>query len=170
MIDGYLNGSKFGFPESTQVHPFANINGQVECGENCRIDAFVTITGNVKLGNNVHLSTGSSIFGVHGVTIGNGVSLSPGAKIFTTTEDVNSGLTSNPQLEERGYVAGEVIVQDYAVIGANAVVLPGVVIGKGAVLGCLSLAKASLMAESIYAGIPAGYIRPRALEYDLQFA
>jgi acetyltransferase-like isoleucine patch superfamily enzyme len=94
------------------------------------------------------------------------VSISPGAKIFTATEDPKSGLCSNPQLDQREYLCGSVEVKDYAVVGSNSVVLPNVVIGKGAQIGCLSLVKHSVPDMEIRAGIPVkqiGFRKP--LEY-----
>ena len=143
----------------------ANIAGTVVAGENCRIDAFVTITGRVKLGDNVHIGTGACLFGSHGIEIGKGASISPGAKIFTATEDTKSHYVSNPQVEPRCCIFGGVIVKNYAVVGSNSVVLPNVVIGAGAQVGCLSLVKYSVPDGEIRAGIPAKNIGIKTLEY-----
>jgi acetyltransferase-like isoleucine patch superfamily enzyme len=161
----YLAGTQFGLPPSCSVHPLSNLSGTLSAGENCRIDAFVTMTGRVKLGKDVHIATGACLFGSHGIEIGDGVSISPGAKIFSASEDTKSHYVSNPQLDQREYYCGSVTIKDYAVVGANSVVLPNVVIGKGAQIGCLSLVKHSVPDYEIRAGIPVKQVGIKTLEY-----
>ena len=158
----YLTGLKFGLPESIMIHPLANIAGKVKCGEHCRIDAFVTITGEVEIGERTHIATGVSIFGVYGVKIGSCCSLSPGAKIFTATDDPRESLLANPQLQEKYYRTGSVVVGDFSVIAANAVVLPGVNIGESSYLGANSLLKDDLPSGEVWGGTPAHFLFVRA--------
>src|SRR3990167_5478798 len=143
----------YGLSASTLVHKLANIaTDSLKCGDNCRIDAFVTITGDVTLGDRVHIGTGACLFGTHGITIGDGASISPGAKIFSASEDVDSDLVSNPQVMNRSFLHGAVIIGRLAVIGANSVVLPNSCIGDETVVGAMSLvpAGASLGRSGVY--------------------
>lgn len=160
----FHQGTKYGLPESSVVHALANIAGHVQAGENCRIDAFVTITGRVKLGDNVHIATGACIFGGYGVTIGDGASISPGVKMFTATEDMKAEFPSNPQLKDRCVTSGPIFVGEYAVVGANSVVLPNSHIGKRAQVGCLSLVNKFVADDSIVAGVPVKTIGSRKLK------
>lgn len=139
----------------------ANIAGKITAGENCRIDAFVTITGNLKLGKNVHIGTGACIFAAAGVEIGDGSTISPGTKIFTGTDDVTVPYVSNPQVKERKFHVKPVKIGSYVTIGANAIVVPGAVIGDDVQVGCLSMVRGNLDSESVYAGIPATRIKDR---------
>ncbi len=148
---------------TSRIHHLANVAGDLKMGENCRIDAFVTITGDVTLGDNVHIGTGACLFGAHRIIIGNGVSISPGAKLFTATEDMKAEFPSNPQLPQRCVQSGTISVYEYAVVGANAVVLPNVHIGKRAQVGALSLVNKSVQDDSIVAGIPIKTIGSRRL-------
>ena len=166
----YLRGSLFGWPDSVRVHRLANIAGQCEVGEHTRIDAFVTITGRVRIGKNCHIATGVAIFGgfgsVHddaGVVIGDAVALSPGVKVFTETTDLASGLiTGHVGADlERASFGAPVVIDRYASVGANSVVLPGVHIYPGVQVGALSLVRESLAAGFVYAGCPCRVVSVR---------
>jgi acetyltransferase-like isoleucine patch superfamily enzyme len=135
------------------INKLANVVGDLEIGENCRIDAFVTITGKVRLGNNVHIGVGACIFGSYGVEIGNDCSISPGAKIFTSTFDAMTGHLANPQLENMESVDGPVSIGDRCIVGANSIVLPNVEIGDDVLIGCQSLVKSSL-SKGLYVDVP----------------
>lgn len=159
----YLSGVNWGLPASVRVHRLANIAAAVfRCGEDCRIDAFVTLTGDVTLGDRVHLGTGACIFGGAGVTIGMGCSLSPGAKIFTASDDVQSCLLAGPQLAARRANAAAVSVGEFSVIGANAVVLPGVTLGAQVQIGANAVVRTDVPNNEVWGGVPARYLCPRA--------
>lgn len=49
---------------------------------------------------------------------------------------------------------GKVIIEDDAVIGANCTVLPGVIIGRGAVVSAMSLVNRDIPPHSFYGGVP----------------
>ncbi len=135
------------------INKLANIVGELETGDNCRIDAFVTITGHVKIGNNVHIATGVCIFGTHGVEIGDDTTISPGAKIFTSTYDSETGYRANPQLDNRKSVDGPVKIGARCIVGANSVVLPNVILEDEVLIGCQSMVKSNLP-RGLYADSP----------------
>jgi len=144
----------------TSINKLANIVGTLKAGKDCRIDAFVTITGNVTIGDNVHIGVGVCIFGGGGVTIGDKTSLSPGCKIFSSTEEPNSGKLSNPTLKDRYARTAPVVIGKRAIIGANSVVLPGVMIPDDTQIGALSLVNRSIP-SGIHAGIPTKRLRDK---------
>lgn len=157
----FVPAEEFGFKcKGTLIHETANIVGQVEIGDQCRIDAFTTISGKVKIGRYVHIGTGACIFG--DVTMEDYSSLSPGVKVFSATEDINWGLT-NPCAPEafRKPLRGSVYIGKHATVGANSVILPGVDMGTGSVLGALSVLKRGIPAWAVWAGTPARQIRVR---------
>jgi len=49
---------------------------------------------------------------------------------------------------------GKIIIEKDVVIGANCTVLPGVVIGEGAVVSAMSLVNRDIPAHSFYGGVP----------------
>jgi acetyltransferase-like isoleucine patch superfamily enzyme len=51
-----------------------------------------------------------------------------------------------------------VVLEDFANVGTNAVIMPGVTLAQGTVIGACSLVTASTQSWTVYTGIPA---RPR---------
>jgi galactoside O-acetyltransferase len=56
---------------------------------------------------------------------------------------------------------GAVLMQEYATVGAGAIVLPGVTLAEGSVLGALSLIDRSTEPWMMYGGVPAKPIKER---------
>jgi acetyltransferase-like isoleucine patch superfamily enzyme len=96
-----------------------------------------------------------------GVEIGNNVNISTGVSIFTLQHDVQS-----PMFD---VVGGPVIVEDYAWLSYRCIILPGVRIGKGAVVAAGSVVTKDVDAYTMVGGIPAKKIgeRNKDLTYTL---
>lgn len=54
---------------------------------------------------------------------------------------------------------GPVVIEDDAVIGANCTILPGVTVGRGAVVAAMSLVNRDIPPYAVYGGIPARPLR-----------
>ena len=54
---------------------------------------------------------------------------------------------------------GKVVIGDDVVIGANCTVLPGIIIGHGAVISAMSLVNRDIPPHSFYGGVPARDLR-----------
>ena len=67
---------------------------------------------------------------------------------------------------------GDVVIADYAVIGTRVTILPGVHIGRGAVVGSGAVVTQDVEPYSLVGGVPAKHIRYRSkdLRYSLKFA
>lgn len=131
-----------------------------------------------QIGHNVHIYPGVRIFVPRGLTIGNNVSISSYV-VITTAGTVRIGnnvligydakiLSANHRIPEgRGIIFGAghdckpVIIEDEVWIGANAVVLPGVRIGRGAVVAAGAVVTKDVAPFTIVGGIPAKLIRER---------
>ena len=122
------------------------------------------MTGRVKVGCCVHISVGASVFGGEGVEIGDYSGLSVDVKVFTATEDMSGEWLMHPTSPKllRRPKAAPVRFGKHCTVGAGSVILPGADFPDGACLGALSLCKSPLREWSIYAGIPARYIRARS--------
>ena len=96
--------------------------------------------------------------------IGDNVSIAGEVRIFTMQHDVD-----DPQLKE---VGGDVVIDDYVVIGTRVMILPGVHIGKGAVIASGAVVTKDVPAFTMVGGIPAQFIRSRSkdIRYTLKFA
>jgi|HubBroStandDraft_6_1064221.scaffolds.fasta_scaffold183432_2 acetyltransferase-like isoleucine patch superfamily enzyme len=97
------------------------------------------------------------------LTIGNNVSITARAYVFTASHDVNS--------PDFASTHSDVTIDDHAWIGAGAMIMPGVHVGRGAVLGAMATATKDLPEFSIWAGVPARQIgtRSRDLAYTLRY-
>ena len=62
--------------------------------------------------------------------------------------------------------SGKIVIGKNVKIGANAVVLPNVTIGDGAVIGALSLVKNDVPAGEVWCGIPARFIKKAKKEAE----
>ena len=91
--------------------------------------------------------------------IGNNVNLSSDVMIWTQEHDMNS-----PNFV---ITSGKVKVEDYAWLSCRVIVLPGVTIGRGAVVAAGAVVTKSVEPFTIVAGVPAKQvgIRSRDLHY-----
>jgi len=122
----------------------------------CRFGGPIIIGDNTVVGRNC-------VF-LGNVIIKNNVSITAETYVFTS-----SHLANSPTFE---CFYKSVVIEDYAWIGARAMILPGVQIGRGAILGANSTATKNIPEYSIYAGIPAKKIgvRQKNLEYILNYS
>lgn len=96
--------------------------------------------------------------------IGNNVSIAGEVRIFTMQHDVD-----DPYFTE---VGGDVVIEDYVVIGTRVTILPGVRIGQGAVIASGAVVTKDVLPYTVVGGIPAKHIKDRSkdLRYTLKFA
>lgn len=90
--------------------------------------------------------------------IGDYVGWGPGAKLLGSE---HTGLPTDVPIIETDLDIRPVRIGDWADIGTNAVILPGVTIGKGAIVGAGAVVTADVEPFSIVAGVPARFLRWR---------
>jgi galactoside O-acetyltransferase len=98
-----------------------------------------------------------------------------GTIVCVSDQLLGFGLVTAPKIPEeyRDHSVSEpVTIRDFAVVGTNSVILPGVVIPEGAVIGACSLVRKSdrLKPWTIYAGNPLKEIAVRPKEKMLTYA
>lgn len=98
-----------------------------------------------RLGVGVDIGIDTSIQAQAGVEIRDRAEIGPGCRILS----VSTISTSDEPL------SGKVIIEEDAMIGSNSVIMPGVTIGKGAVVGALSLVKTDIPPGEVWGGVPA---------------
>jgi acetyltransferase-like isoleucine patch superfamily enzyme len=137
-------------------------------GNHVRIDPFciLSATGEINIGSYVHISGHCSLVGEAGIEVEDFVSISHGAKIFSVS-DAGRGYLVGPMVpvELRNVTRGRVHLMRYAVVGAGAVVMPGVIVEEGSVIGALSLARRNVPAWTIWSGVPARRIKTRNRDF-----
>ena len=118
----------------------------------------------VSLGKNNVINFGCLFDGrKYGIYTGDNVSIGPEASILTLGHDPQSST-----FKDKG---GDVVIDDYVWIGYRAIILPGVHIGKGAVVGSGSVVSQDVKPYTIVAGNPAKQIGERTefLDYQLHY-
>jgi acetyltransferase-like isoleucine patch superfamily enzyme len=146
------------FPENVTVYETAKIIGveNVSFGSPVIIDDFTLIVARepLRIGNYVHIACFSAITGGERVDLGDFSAVSQGAKLLTGTDDFIDGGFGNSTVptEYRNAKRGPISVGRFCIVGANAVVLPGVTIGEGAVIGANSVVTRDLEPWGVYIG------------------
>jgi len=116
------------------------------------------------IGKRVHIAQGCILVDGDVLILEDYVGLSPGVKIFTNSESPRDGNTmSGPIIPERyeAFIRVPVVVRKDAFLSTNAVVLPGVTIGEGAVVGANAVEKKGILSYCIAAGAPTQVIGKR---------
>ncbi len=131
------------------------------------IDSGVSLScyfGYIDIGKRVHISPNSIISGGGGVQIEDYVGIASGVQIYSHSQSPQKGkFMSGPMvlIEESGFKTEKVICEEHSFIGAGSIILPGVTIGRGAMVGALSVVYKSIEPWSIYIGNPAKKIGKR---------
>lgn len=96
-----------------------------------------------------------------GVIIGNNVDIAQETNIWTEQHDYNSPTYAS--------VCEEVVIEDYVWIASRATILPGVRIGRGAVVASCAVVTKDVPPLAIVAGVPAKIIgwRTDNMQYKL---
>lgn len=116
----------------------------------------------VSIGEDTIIGDHAFLDGRAKLTIGNHVDIGSSVLIYNSEHDVDSD--SFKAIEE------PVTIEDYVYIGARVTILPGVKIGKGAVVASGAVVTEDISSMSIVGGVPAKEIRKRRLtklEYRL---
>ena len=140
--------SGVGIKDGTLVGDHASIRERVTIGGRCIISRGVTINYNVDVGNFTKIMDGTHITG--NARIGSHVFI---GMLVTTAND--------NQMGQAGYARARIngpTIEDYARIGMGASILPGVRIGRRAVVGAGSVVTRDVDDGVTVTGIPA---RPR---------
>lgn len=115
--------------------------------------------GNLIIGDYTRVGLGNTIIGP--VTIGNHVNL---AQNITVTGLNHNFEDISLHIDEQGVDTIPVVIEDDVWIGANAVILPGVTVGKHSVVAAGSVVSRSVPPYSVCAGVPAKVIK----QYDFE--
>ena len=140
----------------------------IQIGEFCWIDSYTKLIapyGHINIGKRVHVSTGVYLSGAGGINIEDYAGIAPNAIILSSTEyPVPGKRMSGPMLplEYRGIKQGPVILKKDSFVGSNSIVMPGVVIGEGAIVAANSVANQNVAPYTIVFGNPARKIRSRS--------
>ena len=136
---------------NTRIWQYSVVLPQAEIGSNCNICAHTLIENDVVIGDNVTVKSGVFIW--DGISVQDNVFIGPNV---TFTNDKHPRSKQYPEEFLR------TIVGEAASIGANATILPGISIGKKAMIGAGAVVTKDVPENAIVVGNPAiikGYVQ-----------
>lgn len=124
------------------------------------IPPFYTDFGkNIKIGKGCMIQQLCTFFDRGGITIGDGVFIAPKVNLVTLNHDLNPASRSTT-------IAKPIIIEDHVWIGINSTVLPGVTIGRNAIVAAGSVVTKDVEANTIVGGNPARFLKK--IEFNVQ--
>ena len=128
-----------------------------ECGKNVNIERGAVFSSHVSLGDNSGIGVHASLTG--SVIIGKNVMMGPSCTMYSRNHAFSR---LDIPMCEQGYQPEEtIVIEDDVWIGGHVIVLPGVRIGKGAIIGAGAVVTKDVPEYAIVAGNPARIIRFR---------
>jgi acetyltransferase-like isoleucine patch superfamily enzyme len=144
--------------EGTRVWQYVQIREGTRIGKNCIVGKGVYIDLDVTIGDNVKIQNSVSVY--HGVTLEDGVFLGPHC-VFTNDRFPRAINPDGTLKSGADWELGKILVKYGAAIGANAVIVTGVTIGRWAMVGAGSVVTKDVPDHGLVAGNPArliGYV------------
>ena len=144
---------------------YIDIADNVYMGEGLVLEAFdkyqdQCFTPKIQIGNYVNIGDYSHLSCINGIIVKDNVRM--GRKVFIT--DNAHGASDKKLLDIRPNIRplvskGPVIIEENAWIGEMACIMPGVTIGKGAIIGANAVVTHDIPPYSVAGGIPAKVIK-----------
>jgi acetyltransferase-like isoleucine patch superfamily enzyme len=110
--------------------------------------------GDVIIGDDTRIGIHNTIIGP--VTIGNHVNLAQGITVTALNHNFKD---TSLRIDEQGFSTKPIVIEDDVWIGANAVILPGVTIGKHVVVAAGAVVTKGVPDNTIVGGVPAKEIK-----------
>ncbi len=179
--------------QDTIIDQFVDIWGAsaVSIGSRCHVDTNVRLAagerrlgqhGSIKVASYTHLGPGVHIAGRGGVTIGEGVGIMANAHLYSATGVIErpadpGQLICMSHMAPRDYQEiheAPILIEPYAVVGMMARIMPGVRVGRGAVIHANTVLTRDVQPFANIGGVPRGrrigWRRPRRLSPNVSAA
>ena len=119
-----------------------------QIGENSIVNNQLTVIvpKNVKIGNGVTIMNGVLIMGIGGITIEDNVMIAAHAKLISNNHD---------PYERDVLICKPILIKEGAWVGAASTILPGVTVGKYAIVGASSVVTKDVPDYAVVIGSPA---------------
>ncbi len=144
MIHNLADVQSTNIGKNTNIWQFCVVLKQAVIGDDCNICSHCFIENDVKIGNRVTVKCGVQIW--DGITIEDDVFIGPNVTFCNDRY---------PKSRNKNWKLEGIKVKKGASIGANATILPGIVIGENAVVGAGSVVTHDVEANTIVMGNPA---------------
>lgn len=145
------------FVKQYQFSQFQQVGTGVYIGNDC------TFTKNISIGNDVYIGAECRFQSVHGeIKIGDHVMFGPGVHIHGGNHKFDRvGYFMKENHDKKQGEDGFVIIEDDVWIGANAIILKGLKIGRGSIIGAGAIVSKDVPPYSIFTGVPNSKLRQR---------
>jgi galactoside O-acetyltransferase len=162
--------------ENVRIYDFSRLTepNRISVGDHVLVDDFVFLQGGAGLhiGSYVHIAAFASITGGGVAAVGNFCGIASGARILTGSDLFDGSGLIGPTVppDRRSVERAETVMEDHAFVGANAVVHPGVRIGRGAIIGSGSVVRHDIGPWTINVGAPTRVVGTRRSDLILAHA
>lgn len=146
--------------ESTRIWHYCQVREGAAIGRNCNLGKGVYVDSGVRIGDNVKIQNGVSVY--HGVTLEDGVFCGPHC-VFTNDKQPRAINAGGEAKGVADWQVTETRVRMGASIGAHAVIVCGVTIGRWAMVGAGAVVTRSVPDYGLVYGNPArlhGFVCP----------
>lgn len=159
--------TRFGGRHITLAGGHARVGGGITLGDRCTVYDFCQLVTDdfdencgIQIGDDCHFNYGCYLSGTGGLVIGNHCLFGPGVKIVTGGHRYDD--LQRPMIEQ-GLTTGRVVIEDDVWVGAGAIILPHVTLGRGAIVAAGAVVTKDVAPYHMVAGIPAATIRVRGI-------
>jgi len=135
----------------------------VEIGDESRLD-FCILSGKVILGRNVHIAVFCNLAGgSEGIVIGDFAGCSYASQVFSQSDDYSGRALTGPTVPAKfkKETKQQVHIGRHCIIGAAAIIFPGVTLAEGTSVGAAAVVTKSTEEWTIYVGNPARKLKSR---------
>lgn len=170
LTEAELSELGISFGRGCQISRDARFYGadRIALGDNVRIDSFCVLSsggsGRIDVANHSHIASGARLFGQGHIAVGNFTGISAGSTLFSASDDFSGEFLFGPEIDQAYCKVDErpIVMDDFTLIGAHGLVLPGVRLHEGSVLGAAGVAVRDLDPWTINGGVPAKFIKQRS--------
>lgn len=141
----------------------ASSTGRIVLGDKVTLNRYAYVNasrGGVVFGPGSAVNNYSVINGAGGVEIGSHVLIGPNVQIVSYQHAYDD---PDRLIDHQELIYKKIVIEDDVWIGASAVILAGVTIGRGSVVGAGSVVTKSCAPYSVLVGVPARLIKQRGM-------
>ena len=159
LLGAYLTcGRNVGIGSRCTIEGEVTLDDGVVVGNDCIVAANRTRGGRISIGQDSILYHGSNLFGAGRISIGKMVHIAGHVDMISTNRVF---MDSKVPIKHQGMRVAPIVIGDDVWIGAHAVILSGVTVGKGAVVAAGAVVTRDVPEMAVVAGVPARIVKQR---------